>query len=260
MLQLTNVSYQYTHRFVLQGVSLQFGAGITAIIGPNGAGKSTLIKCLAGVLTPSGQIQVNGRQVGAAYPEFYTEVISYLPQAVATDAAITVFEMVLLGLLNSLSLYVSDEQIEHVYTTLDELGIGELASAYIHELSGGQQQLVAIAQALVKEPAILLLDEPLNSLDIQHQFEMLNLIRSVTDQKGLTTLIALHDLNLAMRYADQVVVLHQGHVYAYGAPEDVITPSMIQAVYGVDAQVDANQDGTLFVNLKGLLPASPNQP
>jgi len=123
------------------------------------------------------------------------------------------------------------------------LEIEDLASKYLNELSGGQKQMVSIAQSLVREPKVLLMDEPTSSLDLQHQLEVLDLIRDVTVDREITTLIALHDLNLAARYADKIVVLHNGTVYASGKSAPVLTPEMVRHIYGVNATVYVDGDG-----------------
>jgi iron complex transport system ATP-binding protein len=238
---------------VFDEVSLSFPSGVTSIIGPNGAGKSTLIKCIAGVLRGKGDVYYQERKVDKQFSEFYSEHISYLPQFTHLDLNITVFETVLLGLVHSLAWQPTAQQLDQVNTILDELDLTNLASELLNELSGGQQQMVWIAQALVKAPRILLLDEPLSSLDVHHQFEMLNVIQSLTREKELITLIAIHDLNQAMRYSNNVTVLHKGAVHSFGNARDVISSEMIGQVYGVHAELLPDSTGIPLVNIKGLV-------
>ncbi len=242
-LVIEDLTFSYKKDRVLTEINLQLDSQITAVIGPNGAGKSTLIKCIAGILKPKGTIRYNSKPVNQSFRAFYTEILSYLPQSIYSSAVITVFEAVLLGRLNSLSLYVSDDELERVLRILEHLGIQELAHKKLNELSGGQQQMVSLAQALIKEPEVLLLDEPLNNLDIHHQFEILNKIKEIHSTKSVITLIAMHDLNLAAKYADKIIVLNQGQVYACGKPGTVLTEELIRLVYKVKAHVLIDNQG-----------------
>jgi iron complex transport system ATP-binding protein len=239
-----DLCFGYASTPILKNINLNASPGeITAIIGPNGAGKSTLLKCIAGLLKPkSGRILINGRDVKEFKREEIVKIVSYIPQDHSIRAVLTVFEVVLLGRIHSLSWKVDDKDLEITLKTLKDLGIEKFASRYIDELSGGQRQMVFIAQALVREPKVLLLDEPVSNLDIKHQLEILDLIRKITNENNITTLIILHDLNLAARYADKLVVLRKGEIYANGKPEHVLTKEMIRDVYGVYAKVD-NDDG-----------------
>ena len=243
-LEVKDLCFGYTSTPILKNINLNASPGeITAILGPNGAGKSTLLKCIAGLLKPkSGTILIDGRDVREFKREEIVKIVSYIPQDHSIRAVLTVFEVVLLGRIHSLSWKVSDRDLEITLKTLKDLGIEKFASRYIDELSGGQRQMVFIAQALVREPKVLLLDEPVSNLDIKHQLEILDLIRKITNENNITTLIILHDLNLAARYADKIVVLRRGEIYANGKPEHVLTEKMIKDVYGVYAKVD-NDDG-----------------
>ncbi len=251
-LTIKDLRFGYNEKDILKKINIQFEPMVTAVIGPNGAGKSTLIKCIAGILNPKGTIIYNENKVCSSYREFYTKVISYFPQTITPNVAITVFEAVLLGMLNSLSLRVSDEDITKVVDALKDLEIEELAQRRLDELSGGQLQMVSMAQAVIKEPKVILLDEPLNNLDIHHQFEILNLICELTYRRKIITIIAMHDLNLAARYADRIIVINKGEIYSSGTPAQVLTREMIRSVYMVDAEVSNDCNGIPFVNPVGL--------
>lgn len=255
-LELENVSFNYGSTRALKGITLTFDPRITAILGPNGAGKSTLIKCLAGILQCTGTISFNGSPLTAATRQHYIESMSYLPQSLPTQSQLTVFEAVLLGMLTTLSLTVSPEQIEKVYAVLHDLGLEALAERKLCELSGGQQQMVSIAQSIIKDPRIFLLDEPLNSLDIYHQFEVINTIRAITQSSDTVTVIAIHDLNLAARYAKHVVILKDGELYCCGTPAEVLTEETIRDVYRVDAEVRIDASGIPVINMLGIATAN----
>lgn len=219
---------------------------VTAVIGPNAAGKTTLLKCIAGILKPEGSILLNGREISRLKKEEIVKYVSYLPQENSARAVLTVFETVLLGRIHSLSWRLSDDDLKIVLETLETFGISELASRFLNELSTGQRQIISIAQSIVRQPKILLLDEPTSSLDLRHQLEILDLVRNLTVNMKVITLIALHDLNLAARYADKIIVLNCGKIYATGKPESVLTEEMIRSVYRINVRVSVN-DGILQI-------------
>jgi iron complex transport system ATP-binding protein len=243
-LEIDGLKFSYGSKPVLENIEMHASPGeIAAVIGPNAAGKTTLLKCIAGLLDPEGSIVLDGKEMNNFKKEEITTYVSYLPQESSANAVLTVFEAVLLGRLHSLSWRVSDDALTLVSEVLEDLEIDDLASRYLNELSGGQKQMVSIAQSLVREPKVLLLDEPTSSLDLQHQLEVLDLIRDVTVEREITTLIALHDLNLAARYADEFVVMYNGAVYASGKPASVLTPETVRYIYGVNATLYVDGDG-----------------
>lgn len=246
-LDVHSLSFHYNSHAVLQEISLHSGPMLTAIIGPNAAGKSTLLKCLAGMLHPQGAIMINDTPTSQFKKTELTALLSYLPQQSGNQAALTVLEAVLLGRLSALTWRVSEQDLTLALSFLEELGIDDLASHPLNELSGGQQQMVSIAQALVREPKILLMDEPTNNLDLHHQLELFDMIRDITILRQLTTIMALHDLNHAARYADRIIVLHQGQIYDAGSPADVLTAEMIRNVYRVCARVTHDENGVPFI-------------
>lgn len=249
-LDVVNLRYSYDSFEVLKGVNICAKDKITAVIGPNGAGKSTLLTCIAGIQQASGDVLLDDTHIGDIPSHDLAQSISYLPQDSPSRAALTVLEAVLLGRLHSLKWKVPKEDIEMAFHTLTDLGIANLAERRLNELSGGQRQMVSIAQAIAKEPRVLLMDEPTNSLDLQHQLEMFDLVEEISHERNITALIALHDLNLAARYADNIVVLDEGCVCASGRPDQVLTSEMIEQVYGVHADVTTHDDG--YVHIKPI--------
>ncbi len=243
MLETQKVCFNYKTNQVLRDVSLCCAPDQTAVIGPNAAGKTTFLKCLAGLLRPKGAVLIEGRPREKWEKSALGEILSYLPQQSDGRALLTVLEAVLLGRLSRLSWRVADRDLELVLSVLTELGLEKLATKPLSELSGGQQQMVSIAQALVKQPKILLMDEPTNNLDLHHQLEVFEHLARITRQRGLTSIVALHDLNFAARFANQIMVLHQGEVFAVGTPEEVLTESMLLQVYGVEAKVLRDDEG-----------------
>ena len=249
ILEARNLTFAYGTRNVLHQVDLTLTPGVTALIGPNAAGKSTLLKCLCGLLTPQGQLTFNEQPVSQYSRRDLSQLISYLPQSGFRPGELTVFETVLLGRLHDLSWRVSEAEIARVHAQLAELELSSLADRMIHELSGGQAQLVAIAQALIRDPKVLMLDEPTSSLDLRHQFEVCSRIRELTISRGLISLVSVHDLNLAARYADRIVVLREGKIHACGTPAEVLTAQMMAEVYQVDAEVAQDNQGRLRVTV-----------
>ncbi|MCC6175597.1 MAG: ABC transporter ATP-binding protein [Chloroflexi bacterium] len=243
--RVEGLRFGYGRTPVLRGVDIDdiLPGQVTAVIGPNAAGKSTLFKCIAGLLRPEGRVLLDGRPSDSLGGRGQlARLVSYLPQEYPSTAALTVFEAVLVARQYSASWVVSDADLAHVSNVLEELRLEGLALRYLNELSGGQRQLVAVAQALAREPRVLLLDEPTSSLDLQRQLELLALMRSVAEGRGMTVLIALHDLNLAARFADRLVILDRGAVHAAGPPAAVLTEPMLRQVYGVEARVSLDED------------------
>lgn len=231
---LDNVGIQYGTHIAVEGVSLTAERGrILALVGPNGSGKTSLLKATAGQSGHTGHVTH-----ASAAPR-----IAYMPQNTGAAASLTVIETVLLGRLRSLALRVSREDFDAVSDTLASIGILPLADRLIGTLSGGQRQLVFLAQALVGAPDSLLLDEPTSALDLRHQVDVMDLVRRATIERKLTTIVVLHDLNAAVRFADAVAVLSAGRLAAIGSAEATVTPALVQAVFGVAAEHVRLSDG-----------------
>ncbi len=229
-----NVSVRYGRHIAVNSVDLAVAPGeILAILGPNGSGKSSLLRALAGVIGHDGDITWAGP----------TTAIGYMPQDSATRAMLTVFEVVLLGRMRSLSFRVAPDDLAAAEAAMAEIGVADLASRRIGTLSGGQRQLVFIAQVLAGNPRALLLDEPTSALDIAHQLAVLALLRDVTRRRGLTTIAVLHDLNAAARFADRLALLHRGRLVGVGGADDILTVDRLRAVFDVEVAIDAGSDG-----------------
>lgn len=218
---------------ILNGVS--FGpvplGTVTGLLGPNAAGKSTLIKAIAGLKATSGGTRTIMSK-GAEVPHHeLRNVVGYVPQDLLTSASLTAFESILVSARKGYDPLLSSGAV------MERLGITALADRYVSELSGGQRQLVAVAQMLVRQPEVLLLDEPTSALDLRHQVELLKLLRAEVTSRECLAVVVLHDLNLAARYCDHLVVLSGGHVIAEGAPTQVLTSDLLEQVYGLRARV-----------------------
>lgn len=248
-IQVEGLCFSYGATPVLKGVDLDgLSPGrVTALLGPNAAGKTTLFKCLAGLLSGDGRIEFDGRDAVELGREEIRRRVTYLPQASNANAVLTVFESILLARQRTAGWRVDEHDLIAVQETLEALGIEELAPRYLNELSGGQRQMVAIAQALAREPEVLILDEPTNNLDLRRQLEVLELLRQLTVERAITTIVALHDLNLAARFADQLIVLDAGRVYASGAPVEILTAELLHDIYGIEASTASGADGVPVV-------------
>ncbi len=247
-LKVKDVAFGYASVPVLEGVSLEMGTKeIVAVLGPNGAGKSTLLKCIDRILLPQhGSILLDGEEISQMSRLELAKKIGYIPQSLAHAFSITVFDAVLMGRRPHISWRTSEEDTEKVLETLEMLHIENLAMRDINEISGGQMQQVFIARALVQEPDVLLLDEPTSNLDIRHQLEVMHTIKSIVRKKEISAIMAIHDLNLAARYADKIVLMNGGGIVSVGNPATVITPENIRLVFKVDADV-YEKDGKLHV-------------
>ena len=234
---MAGLTLRYGRRTVVDGVELTAEPGeVLAILGANGSGKSTLLRGLAGLMPCAGTIGWDGAQAGPG-------TVGYMPQDNAVRAGLSAFEVVLLGRLRSLTFRVGAEDLGAARAAMAELGIDGLADRRIGELSGGQRQLVFLAQVLAGNPRALLLDEPTSALDIAHQLHVLDLLRTTTRRRGLTTLVVLHDLNAASRFADRIAIMHQGRLLAHGVPSEVLQPMLLESAFNVHVTVDRGSDG-----------------
>ena len=252
-LRITGLNVAYGQRQAVAGLDLDIRSGeITAVLGANGSGKSSLMRAVAGLVRHDGTITwENGTS-----PQSGT--IGYMPQDISAKAALSVFELVLLGRMRSLTLRVSDRDLMAAEQALAELRITDLAHRRIDQLSGGQRQLAFLAQVLAGDPRILLLDEPTSALDIAHQLEVLGLLRDVTRRRGLTTLAVMHDLNAAARHADHIVLLAAGRLICAGPPETVLTETLLRCAYGVDVAILSGPDGRpVVVPMQPQVPEPP---
>jgi len=246
IVEAKGLSVRYGAQLALENASFTARPGeFLAVIGPNGSGKSSLVKAIAGLLVPSGGLSFDG----GARPG---RGIGYMPQDIGARATLTVLEAVLLGRLGRLGLRVSAADLDGVRAVLAELGIEALAPRYLEELSGGQRQLVFLAQALASAPKLLLLDEPISALDIRHQFDVLDRLRALTTERGLTTICVLHDLNAAGRYADQLFALKAGRTAAYGPVAQVLTRDLVATLFEVEALVEDREGRPSVTPLRAL--------
>ena len=258
MIELDNVSLGYDHRVILHDVNMKAKPGqILGLVGPNGSGKSTLIKGMARLIDPfSGHISIDGRDIKTIKRDELARLVATVPQDPALPAPFTAFEVVLMGRTPHLGLlrYEGGKDLAIAWQAMEATHTQFFAERRVSDLSGGERQRLIIARALAQQPKAMLLDEPTANLDINHQVEILNLVKSLCVEQGLTVIIALHDLNLAAQYCDWMVMLDGGKVYAEGTPRDILTAPNIRKVYGAEVCVyphPINQLPTTLITARG---------
>lgn len=243
----------YGDRVVVENLDLKVHTGvITTVIGPNGCGKSTLLRSLGRLLKPkSGKVVLDGKAISSMRTKDVARVLGMLPQAPTAPEGLTVGDLVSRGRhphQSWIRQWSSDDESE-VANALELTGVGDLADRPVDELSGGQRQRAWISMALAQGTDILLLDEPTTYLDLAHSVEVLDLVDRLHEEMGRTVIMVLHDLNLAVRYSDQLVVMSQGKVIESGRPQDIISEKLLLDVFGLEASVieDPVSDRPLIV-------------
>jgi iron complex transport system ATP-binding protein len=239
LLNVHNIGFKIGSRELLRDVSLSLASGeVVGLIGPNGAGKSTLIKVIAKVWkATNGHIELCGQPLAQYKSREIARLIGQVGQSNVLDAAFGVREVVLMGRNPYLGRFEIEKprDREIAEEAMRATNITDLAERSITTLSGGERQRVFLARALAQEPNILLLDEPTSNLDIRHQIEILTTVQRLAHQRGLAVLIAIHDLSLAARFCDRLMLLHTGQVIAEGAPENVLVADHLASAFGVTA-------------------------
>ena len=235
------LSLGYGDRTVVDGLDLVVPPGrITAIVGPNACGKSTLLRAVSRLLAPrAGHVLLDGRAVHRMPAKELARTLGLLPQSPTAPEGIVVSDLVGRGRhphQGIFSRWTREDDVA-VAEALEATGTTELADRAVDELSGGQRQRVWIAMALAQRTDVLLLDEPTTFLDVSHQIEVLDLLTDMNRTRGTTTVMVLHDLNLAARYADHLVAMADGHVHASGTPAEVLTETCVRTVFGIDSKV-----------------------
>lgn len=237
-LRIENINFGYKTKHILNDVCLdaEFG-NVVSIIGPNGSGKTTFIKCINKILKPKkGSVKLNEENLHLMKQQDIAKKIAYVPQMTNDFFSGTVMDLVIMGRKPYINWNISEEDIKIVLDILDSMGILHLADKFYSELSGGQKQKVLIARALAQDTDIYLLDEPISFLDIKNQIEVMKMARNLAKKEKIV-IIVVHDLNMAMKYSDKILLLEDGYVISQGKPKEVLTESNIKKVYDVDVDI-----------------------
>lgn len=238
MMEVKNISYHYHGGGeVLKDVNFTLEQGqFLAILGNNGVGKSTLLKCLNKILkADSGELLLDGESILQMSNHQVSQRIAFVSQTVP-NTQMTVHDVVMLGRRPYMKWGFTEKDHQIVHSAMDRLNLESLRGRFLNQLSGGERQKVMLARALAQQPKLLLLDEPTSSLDIHNQYQVLEIVRELCHHDGLTAVVVIHDLNLALRFCDQFLLLRQGQVYANGDYR-ILTPEALKAVYQIDGRV-----------------------
>ncbi|HEB4876488.1 TPA: ABC transporter ATP-binding protein [Kluyvera ascorbata F0526] len=223
---------------------------ITALLGPNGSGKSTLLRALADLNPAQGVLSLNGVDLMTLIPAKRAQKVVYLPQSLPAGVHLHALESVIVA--RRASGYHQSNAEQEAYAILEKLGVAHLAMHFLDQLSGGQKQLIGLAQSLVRQPDLLLLDEPLSALDLNYQFHVMDIVARETRLRNIVTVVVIHDINIALRHAEYAVMMKNGALVASGVPDEVVIPQNLATVYGVRGRVEHCSQGLPHVVVDGL--------
>lgn len=239
---IENLFFKYNSKYTLSDINFDIKTNeVLGVLGPNGSGKTTLIKLLDNILKPEkGTIKLFNKNINKYKREELAKIIAYVPQNIDIVFPFTVIEVVLMGrapFLNSFG-FENDKDYEIAFKVIEKLDIKDIINKPYNSLSGGEKQRVSIARALCQDPKIILLDEPNAHLDISHQIEIFNLIKTLNKEENITIISVSHDLNLASLYFDRIIVLKAGKIAASGTPNEVLTKESIKEIFNTNVEVD----------------------
>lgn len=243
MLNIENLEFRYRKTDILKNIHFNLDKGeIISLVGPNGVGKSTLLKCIARILKPDqGAVVIDGQNACKIKSSDLVKCIGYMPQDFPSRFPITVFEAILMGRRPYITWRPSDDDLKIVSDLIDSMELTDLAMQDFDCLSGGQKQKVLLARAFAQETDLLLLDEPTSNLDLKHQLEVMEMISDMSNKKNMRIIMSLHDLNLAARFSDKIIMLNKGEIFCAGKPKQVMTAWNIRSVYGVEVMINTDQ-------------------
>ncbi len=243
-LEIENLNFGYETKTVLENISFKVKQGeFISIIGPNGSGKSTLLKLLSNIYNPkSGTILIQGKNIKDYKRKELAKKMALVPQNTVTDYEFLVEDIVLMGRYPYIGRFEKekDEDYHIVDEALKLTNTYNLKKRRINEISGGELQRVIVAKALAQNPDILLLDEPTSHLDINHQMEILRLLKNLNQKKGTTVVLVIHDINLASRYSDRILLLNNGSILGIGQPSEVVNKPNIEKAYNLKVAIERN--------------------
>jgi iron complex transport system ATP-binding protein len=249
VLELDDLTLRLGGMTLAEGLNLKLQPGqLHAVIGPNGTGKTSLLRALFGELPLTrGRVRLRGVPLMPRALASWRRSIGYMPQNTELELDLSALEVVVLGRLQRLSMRLSDEDLDAALAALAALDVAHLADRPMHTLSGGQRQMVLFAQVLLRQPQLMLLDEPVSALDLKHQMQLMEHLKAQTVGQGWISVAVLHDLNLAAQFADHLIVLGEGRLQAFGPPQNVLSSTLIERLYHVPVDVRHDLDGLPYV-------------
>jgi len=250
MINCTNLGFSYNETEILNGINISISPGqMIGILGANGAGKSTLLKILCGVLKPKiGEALFNGKALSKMDRRDIAKGIAYIPQDPMFAFPFTVIEVVLMGRAPYIGRFEFEREKDReiAKNALQAVGILHLKDRLINEISSGERQLASIARGLVQEPQIMILDEPATYLDVKHRNEIMNILKDLKENRGITIIAATHDIFTSLFYFDEIVILKEGNILAEGKTDNVINSELLSSAYGIQVTVK-KENGRVFV-------------
>ncbi|MFV3288662.1 ABC transporter ATP-binding protein [Pseudomonas sp. NY11955] len=247
MITVHDLHKRYGSKAVLSGVSTSFPRQrLTSLIGPNGAGKTTLLMLLARLLEPSsGDIRLDGQSIGSIPIGAYARRVATLRQTLDFNLRLTVDELVAFGRFPYSQGALTQEDRQAIDQAIAFLSLQPLRQAYLDELSGGQRQMAFLAMTIAQQTDYLLLDEPLNNLDMRHAVQIMRALRRLCDEFGRTVILVVHDINFAAAYSDHIIAMRGGRVHCSGSVDQVVTERQLHALYGLDFEISHGARGRL---------------
>ena len=241
ILAVKNLGFSWGPNTVFQDLNFSIESNqVIAILGKNGAGKTTLLKCINRILKPeTGTVSIDSKDISELELPELSKMVSYVPQSIMSSFPMQVFDVVLLGRRPHINWIVGDEDREKVSETLRFLNLEDFAFRYFNQLSGGERQRVIIAKAVSQDSSIFLMDEPTSDLDLKNQIEIMKKVKKLVSDKSnaKAAVVAIHDINIAARFADVIFLLDEGKIFSQGSPEEVLTEENIEHVFGVTSEI-----------------------
>lgn len=241
ILEVENLSFSWGTKRVFQNLNFSIENNkVIAILGKNGAGKTTLLKCINRILEPeTGRVKINSKDIASLNLVDLSKIVSYVPQSIMSNFPMEVFDVVLLGRRPHINWTVGDSDRERVSETLRFFNLDEFAFRNFNQLSGGERQRVVIAKAVSQDSSVFLMDEPTSDLDLKNQIEIMKKIKGLVSNSNRVkaAIIAIHDINIAARFADFIFLLDEGKIKAKGSPQEVLTEENIEQVFGVTSEI-----------------------
>jgi len=252
-LRVEHVDFSYSVKQILYDVSVTFDKPeLVCILGPNGVGKTTIAKTLNKLYIPTaGKIYIDGEDISKMSRLDIARKVAYVPNSVSSAFSMKVLESILLGRAPISGYNTSEEDLDVVARIIDLLDLDELCERDINQLSAGQAQRVTIARGLVQEPKVLILDEPTSNLDVRYQMEIMRFLKDYAREKQIIIIMVCHDLNITAAYADRVILMHMGKIFADGSVQDVLTEENMKTVYRIETKV-VQMDGLTHIVLNPL--------